>query len=928
MKNYSDQFINTIKLGIENNVSILDQLINWGNENLRYEEKDQFLLKIKNSKNVFHRIYENIESKPVMAVFGGSQVGKSYLIKNLLSSEGEPFLIKNNEIDYDFLKDINPPGVGAESTGVVTRFTIDQNLKFPDFPIQIKLLSAKDILIIVLDSFFLDLKKIKKYVALSDLNEHLEKLEQNISDNQQDYLTDFDVLEIKEYFENHLSKHTILFESLRESKFFERVGMIIKNYSQNQWLSIFSILWLKNDNLNQLYSLLIDSLVKFNFSKNAFIKFNEVLRGGGEILDVQRLKEIYTSSVITQVKTEDGQVVQILQSLITALTSELIFTVPKELVDEKPFLKQSDLLDFPGARSRLAIELEDIDNQIIPDMLLRGKVSYLFNKYSDNYSINNLLFCTNDKQLDVNEIPALLFNWIKNNIGENKIERSNALQNTEVPPLFVIFTFFNNQLKFDITNDLHYKEDSDSLNYKWDTRFNRFFKNEIVTQTKDWDTEWTLMNHHFQNFYLLRDYKYSSDTFDGFEIEGRETNLKPERVDYLNALKSSFENFEFVNKHFKNPTDVWEDSTSLNSDGSLRIINNLNLVSNNHTKTNYYLNKLNELITDIKSFLESLVHSDDVSVIRANRMKDTNTFQFSFNNILTKDTNAFNSFLKIIGTDTVENFNLLNENIVVDSSQVSNNSFDQSNILFLQYPELKNAKSYQEAIEILKSSLWLGTSEEVEDFLHHQNIDKTKLFEQKVSKSKPEIYTELIFENWKSKIMNFSNYQYFTNNGLSQSSIVFLADHLFSIVKNRNIESKLTKVLNDIVSETESNRGIEEFLAETFSTIINDITINFDLDFFSKDEISEINKMPNYRQFINYQKFNLEPNNDLSDLFEESAILNSEAIMLEKYNKWIEFLRISLLVNCGFVNYDEQANLQLKSYIQNLTNFNLQLEYE
>ncbi|MEG0984471.1 virulence factor SrfC family protein, partial [Algoriella sp.] len=394
MKNYSDQFINTIKLGIENNVSILDQLINWGNENLRYEEKDQFLLKIKNSKNVFHRIYENIESKPVMAVFGGSQVGKSYLIKNLLSSEGEPFLIKNNEIDYDFLKDINPPGVGAESTGVVTRFTIDQNLKFPDFPIQIKLLSAKDILIIVLDSFFLDLKKIKKYVALSDLNEHLEKLEQNISDNQQDYLTDFDVLEIKEYFENHLSKHTILFESLRESKFFERVGMIIKNYSQNQWLSIFSILWLKNDNLNQLYSLLIDSLVKFNFSKNAFIKFNEVLRGGGEILDVQRLKEIYTSSVITQVKTEDGQVVQILQSLITALTSELIFTVPKELVDEKPFLKQSDLLDFPGARSRLAIELEDIDNQIIPDMLLRGKVSYLFNKYSDNYSINNLLFCT------------------------------------------------------------------------------------------------------------------------------------------------------------------------------------------------------------------------------------------------------------------------------------------------------------------------------------------------------------------------------------------------------------------------------------------------------------------------------------------------------------------------------------------------------
>ena len=38
------------------------------------------------------------------------------------------------------------------------------------------------------------------------------------------------------------------------------------------------------------------------------------------------------------------------------------------------------------------------------------------------------------------------------------------------------------------------------------------------------------------------------------------------------------------------------------------------------------------------------------------------------------------------------------------------------------------------------------------------------------------------------------------------------------------------------------------------------------------------------------------------------------------------FLRISLLVNSGFVNYDEQANSQLKIYIQNLTNY--QLTYE
>lgn len=922
MKNYSGQYIQAIKNGIEANFSILDQTINWANKNLKYDEKDEVLLKVKTSKNTFQKIFDNIDAKPVMAVFGGSQVGKSYLIKNLLSSNGQPFIIKNQVDEYDFLQDINPPGVGAESTGVVTRFTIDENLKFADFPIQIKLLSAKDLLIIVLDSFFLDLKKIKQYNSTKEINSHLEVLEQNYQGEVQQYLTDFDILEIKDYFENHLSKHTILFEGLRETKFFERVGTIINGYTPNQWGNVFNILWLNNTHLNQLFTLLIESLAKLDFDKSAYIRFNEVLRGGGQILDVQRLKELKTSTKITDVKRENGQTISILQSLITALTAELIFTVPKELVDEKPFLNNSDLLDFPGARSRLAVEIEDIDEQIIPDMLLRGKVSYLFNKYSDDFSINNLLFCTNDKQLDVNEIPSLLFNWISKNIGENKIERSNALQKANVPPLFVIFTFFNNQLKFDTTNDIHYKEDQSSLNYKWDTRFNRFFKNEIVTQTKDWDVEWTMVNHYFQNFYVLRDFKYSTDTYEGFELTGTETGIREERKEYLDVLKNSFVQFDFVQKHFSQPELYWDEATSINFDGSKRIILNLNEVSNNYSKTNYYLNKLNEITLDLKSFLKQFIHSDDIAEIRANSMKNVNSLQFTFNTILTKDPNSFNNFLNILAVDTVDIYNLLNENIVVDSSSVNENNIDQNNILLLQYPELKDVNSYDDAIEILKTNLWLSTKEEVETFLEIQGIDKNKLFTKKESKSKAEIYSDLIFNYWKSKITNQSNFNYFTSQGLTPSNINFLVDHLFSIIKNRKVENKIVKILNDVISETENNRGIEEFLAESFTLIINAIISKFDIDFFTKDEIEEIKKMPNYRQFLNFQKLEETPSNDLSNLFEEEAIINSEAIMLRKYNKWIEFLRISLLVNCGFVNYDEQANRELKEFIEQLSTHN------
>lgn len=98
---------------------------------------------------------------------------------------------------------------------------------------------------------------------------------------------------------------------------------------------------------------------------------------------------------------------------------ELIFFIPSELVRARPLLENSDLLNFPRARTHLAIEevgIADEDNQ--KQMFIRGKVLYLFNRYSDNYSTNDLLFCNNDKQLGTNELPHLLSSWIAKNIGD------------------------------------------------------------------------------------------------------------------------------------------------------------------------------------------------------------------------------------------------------------------------------------------------------------------------------------------------------------------------------------------------------------------------------------------------------------------------------------------------------------------------------
>src|SRR5690606_7001191 len=147
-----------------------------------------------------------------------------------------------------------------ESTGVVTRFTINNETVYNDYPIKIKILSPKDIIIILLDSFFLDLKKINHFINRKDLESHIKIFEDNYSKKVQSVLTEFDLLEIKDYFENHLSKHTILFEGLTETRFFERIGKVIDGYEINEWKGIFEVLWNRNEHLNFLFIELISSL--------------------------------------------------------------------------------------------------------------------------------------------------------------------------------------------------------------------------------------------------------------------------------------------------------------------------------------------------------------------------------------------------------------------------------------------------------------------------------------------------------------------------------------------------------------------------------------------------------------------------------------------------------------------------------------------
>lgn len=917
MKNYTDQELESISISINENNKVIDDSIKWATENLKYEEQSNLILTLKNSKKILTKINQNIKNKPVIALFGGSQVGKSYLIKNLLSIAGKPFLIENNTQKYDFLKDINPPGVGAESTGVVTRFTKEKKGIFQDFPIEVQLLNPKDIVLIICDAFFLDSKKIIEYPSISEFEELIQIMENKNTDFIQNVFSEFDLLDCKDYFELHFSKHTLLFDGIIKSRFFERIGNIIGKIGPNDWEMIFSILWNKNPILSKLFSDLISNLKILGFDKKVYLSFDSVLRGKYEILDVKRLKELDSCVTSINVKRLNEEITTINLSYISALISELVFQIPEDILVEKEFMINSDLLDFPGARSRLAIDTGDITNEIKPDLMLRGKVSYLFNKYSDDFNINNLLFCTNDKQLDVNELPTLLYNWIEKNIGVDETERTQTLSQNDVDSLFVIFTFFNNQLKYDSTNDFDLSDNS-KLNYKWDNRFNRFFQNEIVTQSKNWHKKWTINAPLFKNFYLLRDFKYSSDTFTGFEETGKEIAISNDKVEYYEALQKSFEEFDFVQNHFKNPKLSWESSSTVQNDGTRFIIENLNKVSSNYSKVCNYLSKIQIETEKIKTNLRNHAHTDDLTELRIQSIRKSADFQFSFNSSFSKDKNSFIKLLGLFYLNPIDIYNLINENIVSKKTSKSDSVSIELKLLTSQFPELKGLSNQNEILTILQRNLFLNSKEEVELFLKEKGISFDQLTKTEHQNTLSSSLIELIISFWENQWRNNHNFNLL---GLKETQIEFLFSHYKRLFELKGYKSKLSTIFSSVLNEIEQNRGREEFLSETTCILINDLINNFDINQLNRDTLSEIETISKtYNIDCQFLKTSENTLNDekLIQLFDNQQEISD--LPIYKYSLWINKFKVSVLASCGFVEYDENANNELMSIISRVKN--------
>ncbi|MCL2283002.1 MAG: putative virulence factor [Fibromonadales bacterium] len=931
---------------IDTLLEIIGKSIKWVKEtdSMKGAKGDSAYRKLMNFCRKLTRKKFALEGNPAAAMYGESQVGKSYLIGSLLSEQGKPFSITDvNGVIYNFIEKINPPGGGSESTSLVSRFSTKYKPINPKYPIKARLLLPADLVLMLCDSFYNDIKaSYDKMLQREDIDNAAKELKNKWQGRsiQQSIFTEIDVLNIQEYFKDNFSTKA----GNISDYFFEEISLLINKAQPSEWKEIFALLWNRNNDFTDLFSALIGEYQKLDFTDTLYLPIDAVLSEHTTLLDVICLKEIYErtksdykadTDVLYIENNREKEVQSFSKSYLCALSAELVFSLPETLLQNKLFLNETDLLDLPGIRARKTVPEDKINQTEIPDLLIRGKVAYLFNKYVEAEKINILLFCAKHEQASQRAMPELLNNYINKIIGETPESRENYIKDTELPPLFIVSTFFNMNMAFDPLHDK--KDDASSLKYRWEQRFERTLAKEMLnTEIYKWFENWTVSQPSFQNIFLLRDFIYSeskSNLFRGF-IETKEEKEEvptPAYPNFRKDLKQSFIECDFVKSHFKNPENSWNRAASINEDGTKLIIDKLTIVANkiNPARIKKIEQECVGITQNVLNLLNDYYNSPDKADSLLKAIRTAGTIQAKLATAFGKNPHFFGTMMREFMLNNSKVHKLYMDKINdIERRNVIN--MDKYNGHRLNTPELNPNDSFETNLERLCVRYEMRTLEECRDFFENkEGIDLNELFYGNAERVKnfSQVLADSLETYWFEQYMP-ENQQNLANI-FSEEGLQSIQEMLRRLFKSLQISKIIADRIRGYVDGYRNIEEVYEMIADISTEIVNKFINSVGLEYY---DVSNFNDLEKARENIKgtlvweHDDLQFEQNNSeevaglITDMGNLAALLNqnplpTKAKRLPNYRSyiiWSDLLKAGFVIANGVPNYDVYANERLR----------------
>lgn len=565
------------------------------NQDLVRNEQESLLKELRRAGRAFRSLGRAAGRKMCAGVFGPSQAGKSYLISALARDANNRLNAVFGAETYDFISEINPEG-GKESTGLVTRFTMTRPQNAPaGFPVRISLLSETDLVKILANTWFADCEH--KEEAQSNIQAAMDALAARVQpgESQKDCPVDLDALEdLREYLLRNFRSRAQVMEL--EHSFWDRALTIGPRLSLEDRVSMYGLIWDGTEEFTNLLRKLLQALGQLGFADQAFCGLDALIPRKNSIIDVATLEQLGQDAPELELVSTSGSKARLPRSLVTALTAELTVVMENSPAD---YFEHTDLLDFPGYRSRY--KLDDVRRELekepkmLKELFLRGKVAYLFQRYCAERELTSMLLCIGSGPQEVQDLPLVINDWIGGTHGATPEER----EGKDVS-LFLILT------KFDM--EFEDKKGAPSVAVRWDNRLKSSLL-DFFGKQHDWPTDWS-PRRSFDNTFFLRNPNFRFDSILDYDGDA-EKGVRSERQEYVNRLKEAFLASPLVTRHFRDPARAWSEAMRLNDGGISYIRESLSPLCNPELKKRQLLQNIENIRKSVERRLRSFYQTDD-----------------------------------------------------------------------------------------------------------------------------------------------------------------------------------------------------------------------------------------------------------------------------------------------------------------------------
>lgn len=438
-------------------------------------ESDEF--EVLQLRRLSGNLFTSAKVPVAAAVYGPSQVGKSLFMGQVLQPQseaysplgrdeqhGEPAYYK----DLSFDNDLNPQSGSNEATALVTRFTTKDRIAAsvsPEYPVMVRALTRAEWLRVLARGFHVECQTPERSWQQAELEELFEELGRRFEASQVDRRWRMDLLDAFSYMRS-VDRRGFPAKEAVLSGLMSRYPLSEEGYIA----AAAKLFWSDWDSLTGLFAQISHFLEKICLGDHdpailthwAGVRF---------LLDSQRtrLHERRTSKCFTRVSWNDfhlrerdgwhvleyhpgsGDGNEDLETIQGAMLELVMPILPHRLNDDwRKVIEQMDFLDIPGMRAgRQGAEqgkrasAETLEEQM--EIVKRGKVAYLFERYTEELQIQTLLLLSRGGNLEVTaQMKYHIDKWGRARYGEKAWPTK---VRDDVPALFIGMTGIDEEFR-------------------------------------------------------------------------------------------------------------------------------------------------------------------------------------------------------------------------------------------------------------------------------------------------------------------------------------------------------------------------------------------------------------------------------------------------------------------------------------------------